>query len=108
MITSTRPKVFKALERQREGKGFSRNELKRAGSNIQEALRFRISVDPKRKTAHEHNINELKTLLNNKRATWKPKPKPQSKKPEIRKETKQTKPVNAARAKAKPKAKSKK
>ncbi len=109
MITSSpRPKIFKEPEKQREGRGFSRDELREAGSSIREALRFRICIDHKRKTAHQQNIDELKRLMTDRRASWKPKPKPESKKPEAKEEVKRAKLAKPSKAKPKPKAKSKK
>lgn len=73
-----KPKVLRRNGKQREGKGFSREELKQAGTNTAEALRLKISIDTKRKTAHEHNIVALKTLLQSRKIGSKPKRKPKS------------------------------
>ena len=63
MEKTHRPKVLKKGGRQREGKGFSRNELKKAGSNPKEALRLKIPLDIKRRTIHEENVETVKKLL---------------------------------------------
>jgi ribosomal protein L13E len=77
-MTTTRPKVLKNDAKQRFGRGFSREELKKAESNLKEALRFGLPVDTKRKTAHEENIASVKTLLQEKKPASKPK-KPRKK-----------------------------
>lgn len=79
-MTIARPRVLKAREKQRDGKGFSREELKKAGTNMTEALKLRIPLDPRRKTAHEENIEAVKAFVAQKKAEQKPKKKP--KKPE--------------------------
>jgi ribosomal protein L13E len=73
-----KPKVLRRNGKQREGKGFSREELKQAGTNTAEALKLKIPIDTKRKTAHEHNIEALKTLLQSRKIDSKPKGKPKS------------------------------
>lgn len=73
-----KPRVLRKNGKQREGKGFSREELKQAGTNTAEALRFKIPIDTKRKTAHEHNIVALKSTLQNRKTGSKPKRKPKS------------------------------
>ncbi|MEM3626491.1 MAG: ribosomal protein L13e [Candidatus Bathyarchaeia archaeon] len=61
-----KPKVFKKNGRQRHGKGFSKEELKRAGLSFTEALKLGIPIDYRRKTAHEENINVIKSFLEGK------------------------------------------
>lgn len=46
--------------KEREGKGFSPDELKEAGLTAADARKLGIRIDRKRKTAHEENINTLK------------------------------------------------
>jgi ribosomal protein L13E len=77
-MTTTRPKVLKNDGKQRFGRGFSREELKKAESNLKEALRFGLPVDTKRKTAHKENIAAVKTFLQEKKPASKPK-KPRKK-----------------------------
>lgn len=49
--------------RVREGKGFSKGELREAGIDFKQALRLKIPIDLKRKTKHEDNIKTLKQHL---------------------------------------------
>jgi len=80
-MTELRARVQKKAEKQRSGRGFSREELKKAGTNPKEALRFHIPIDPRRKTAHEENIETVKILLKDKKdkkTASKPKKKPKS------------------------------
>jgi large subunit ribosomal protein L13e len=79
-MTIANARVFKAREKQRDGKGFSRDELKKAGTNMTDALKLKIPLDPRRKTAHEENIEAVKAFVAQKKAEQKPKKKP--KKPE--------------------------
>ena len=55
-----KPKILKADGKQRDGKGFSLNELKEAGMNRADAKRLKIPVDLRRKTAHPENSAALK------------------------------------------------
>jgi large subunit ribosomal protein L13e len=73
-----KPKVFKKGGKQRRGKGFSREELKKAGLSLREALRFGISVDSRRRTVHEENVEVVKTFLESRKAKSKPKGKSKS------------------------------
>jgi ribosomal protein L13E len=74
LVTATRPKVFKNDGKQRLGRGFSREELKKAGSSLKEAVRLGLPVDEKRKTAHDENVAAAKTSLQERRPASKPKP----------------------------------
>lgn len=80
-MIAAEPRVFKAREKKRGGKGYSREELKKAGTNMNEALKLRIPLDPRRKTAHEENIEAVKTFIAQKKAERKPR-KQKPKKPE--------------------------
>ena len=63
-----------------EGKGFSLDELKKAGSSLTEAVKLRIAVDPRRRTVHDENVEVLKPVLDAKRAAVRAKkPKVKSK-----------------------------
>lgn len=77
MITA-RPKVFRKAGKQRYGKGFSREELKRTGLSLKEALKFGIPVDSRRKTAHEENVKAVNTFLESKKAESKSRGKSKS------------------------------
>ncbi|MDH7564043.1 MAG: ribosomal protein L13e [Candidatus Bathyarchaeota archaeon] len=65
------PTILKKDEKKRHGKGFSRGELRKAGLSIAEAVRFKIRVDPRRKTAHEENIETLKAFFEEKKKSAK-------------------------------------
>ncbi len=47
----------------RKGKGFSRGELRDAGVDPKQALKFGIPIDPRRRTKHEENVKMLKRHL---------------------------------------------
>ena len=72
-MPTTRPKVFKNDGKQRFGRGFSREELKKAGSSLKEAVKLGLLVDDKRKTVHDQNVEAAKTFLQERRPTSKPK-----------------------------------
>ena len=72
------PKVFKTGGKQRRGRGFSREEIRKAGSSTPEALRLGVPVDFKRRTAHEENVEALKTFLTGRKAAAKPRRKTKS------------------------------
>ncbi len=74
-----RPKIIREQGKQRDGRGFSRMELKKSGLNLQEAVRMKLSLDQRRKTAHEHNIEAIKAFVVKMKAEAKPKPKPEPK-----------------------------
>jgi ribosomal protein L13E len=77
MIT-VKSKVFRKAGKQRYGKGFCREELKRAGLSLKEALKLGIPVDSRRKTAHEENVKAVKTFLESKKAEYKSRGKSKS------------------------------
>ncbi len=70
--------VSKQTGKQRRGRGFSRNELKEASTNIKEALKLHVPVDSRRKSAHEDNVKALKAFLQANKPARKPKAKPKS------------------------------
>lgn len=45
------------------GRGFSRSELKKAGLTVEQAKKFKIPIDLRRKTVYEDNLNMLKKFL---------------------------------------------
>jgi ribosomal protein L13E len=74
-MMTTKPKIFKKDGKQRPGKGFSQEELKKADLSLKEALKSGIPIDSRRRTAHEHNIKAVKALLEDKKAKTKPRRK---------------------------------
>ena len=85
-----KPIILKPNGKQREGRGFSLEELKKAGLNKTEATRIGIPTDPRRKTAHDENVEAIKAYAEKKKAEAKPKkPKPE---PETKKKPKSQKP----------------
>jgi ribosomal protein L13E len=58
-----RPIVRKKNGRVREGKGFSKGELREVGIDSKQALRLKISIDLRRETKHEDNVKTLKQYL---------------------------------------------
>jgi len=77
MIT-LQPKVFKKGGKKRYGKGFSRDELKKAGINVRKALNLNLPIDVRRRTVHQENIEILKTFLQSQKTKPKLKGKPKS------------------------------
>jgi hypothetical protein len=75
VTTITRPKVFKNDGKERFGRGFSREELKKAGSSLKEAVKLGLPVDNKRKTSHDKNVEDAKAFVKDRRLAFKPKPK---------------------------------
>jgi ribosomal protein L13E len=70
-MTTTRPKVFKKHGERRFGKGFSLGELKKAGMNFKEVKELGIPTDPRRRTAHEENIEIIKVFLRDRKTVSK-------------------------------------
>lgn len=60
--------VTKRNGRTRRGKGFSRDELKEAGTNPTQALKSGIPIDLRRKTKHKENVKILKQYLRSSRS----------------------------------------
>jgi len=75
-----KPVIFKSGGKQRSGRGFSAEELEKAGLNLAEAKRLEIPVDKRRKTVYDQNVEAVKVYVETKKAEAKPKPKPQLKK----------------------------
>jgi ribosomal protein L13E len=73
-----KPKIVRKGGKQREGKGFSRDELKKAATSFAEALKLGIPIDRMRKTAHDENVEAVKAFLATARAASKPKGKSKS------------------------------
>jgi ribosomal protein L13E len=74
-----KPKILKPDERQRQGRGFSREELKKAGVNLQEARTIELPIDMRRRTAHDDNVEAVKVFAAAEKAKRVPKPKPEAK-----------------------------
>jgi ribosomal protein L13E len=62
-MVTIEPRVFDSNKKQRRGRGFSREEIRKAGLTPQQALKHGIIVDYKRKTGHDENVEALKALL---------------------------------------------
>jgi ribosomal protein L13E len=75
-----KPKIHRTDGKERNGRGFSLEELKKAGLNKAEAKKLEIPVDKRRKTAHEQNVQKIKSYAKKKKAEIKPKPQPKTKK----------------------------
>ncbi len=78
-MIATKARVIKRQGKQRNGRGFSRNELKKAGTNPTEALKLHIPLDQKRRTIHEENVTNIKTILTASKKPSKPKKKKRTK-----------------------------
>jgi len=74
-----KPQILKPDEKQRLGRGFSREELKKAGLNLQEARLIELPIDMRRRTAHDENVEAVKAYAAMEKAKRKPKPKPETK-----------------------------
>jgi ribosomal protein L13E len=74
-----KPKILKPDGKQRSGRGFSRDEIGKAGLNSAEAVRLGLPVDSRRKTAHDENVEVVKAYAEKAKAKAKPKPKPKPK-----------------------------
>ena len=74
-----KPQILKPDERQRLGRGFSREELKKAGVNLQEARLIELPIDMRRRTAHDGNVEAVKAYAATEKAKRKPKPKHETK-----------------------------
>lgn len=56
-----KPMIVSQTGKRRSGKGFSPDEIKEAGLNNGDVRRLGISVDRKRRTSREENIETLKS-----------------------------------------------
>lgn len=83
-----KPKILKPDGKQRSGRGFSPEELKKADLNPAEARKLELPVDRRRKTAHDQNVEAIKAYVEKKKAEAKPKQKPQ---PQPKKKAKKSK-----------------
>jgi ribosomal protein L13E len=71
-----KPQIFKPDEKKHVGRGFSREELKKAGVNLQEARRIELPIDFRRRTAHDENVEAVKTYAAQEKAKPKNAAKP--------------------------------
>jgi ribosomal protein L13E len=78
-MISIKPIIFKKDGKKRCGKGFSREELKKARLSLREALKLSIPIDSRRKTIHEENVNTIKKFLKSKKKASKPRKRRKSK-----------------------------
>ena len=74
-----KPKILNPKGKQRSGRGFSRNEIEKAGLNATEASKAGLPVDFRRKTAHEENVEVVKAYMEKVKAEAKPKSKSKAK-----------------------------
>jgi len=59
-------KVQSAVQKKggtKEGRGFSRGELREVGVDLKQALKLGMPIDLRRKTKHEENVKALKQHL---------------------------------------------
>jgi ribosomal protein L13E len=56
-----KPQILKPNEKKRVGRGFSRGEVQKAGVNLAVARAIELPVDMRRRTAHDENIEAIKT-----------------------------------------------
>ncbi|OGD45155.1 hypothetical protein A3K79_02200 [Candidatus Bathyarchaeota archaeon RBG_13_46_16b] len=77
-MSTEQSRVLKQDGKQREGRGFSRGELAKAGSHMKEALKLHIPLDPRRKTVHDENVEILLKLLETRKPTVKTEKKSKS------------------------------
>jgi ribosomal protein L13E len=75
-----KPKILKPGGKQRKGRGFSRDEIGKAGLDAAEAAKLGLPVDCRRKTAHDENVEAVKAYVKKAKAEAKPKPKAEAKK----------------------------
>ena len=74
-----KPLVFKRDGRKRYGRGFSLEELKKAGVNLGEASKLGIPADFRRRTFHKENVSVIKKFLKTKKKIPKSRKKGTSK-----------------------------
>lgn len=57
--------IFTKNQKLRRGRGFSRNELKKAGLGLRQAHLKGLPTDSRRRTAHAENVKLIKRYLKN-------------------------------------------
>ena len=55
--------MFKKDGKSKEGRGFSKEELRKVALDFKKALKLGIPVDSKRRTVHEENVEALKEYV---------------------------------------------
>jgi large subunit ribosomal protein L13e len=75
-----KPEISKKEGKKRSGRGFSIEELEKAGLTLTDARRLEIPADKRRKTVHDWNIEVVKAYVEKVKAADKPKKKTQPKK----------------------------
>ncbi len=75
-----KPKINKKDGKQRSGRGFSVEELRKAKLTLAEAKRLEIPLDKRRTTFHDWNVEVLKAYVRRAKAEAKPKQKSRLKK----------------------------
>ena len=78
-MMTTRPSISRKNGKQRLGRGFSSQELKKAGLSFKEALKLGVPVDLRRRTDHEKNIDLIKEFLESIKKAAEPKKRRKSK-----------------------------
>ena len=78
-----KPIILKPNGKQKSGRGFSPDELAKAGVNRLQARQMGLSVDYRRRTAHDDNIASLKAHAEKAKVESDAKPKA-AKKPETK------------------------
>jgi len=71
--------VYKKSGKKRSGRGFSREELKKAGISLKQALRIGLPVDIRRRTVHDENVKLVKQQLQSLKPVKKRVSKPKKK-----------------------------
>jgi large subunit ribosomal protein L13e len=54
--------VLKKNGKPRKGKGFSREELRKAGLSLREALKSGVPIDIRRRTIHKENVKAVRSF----------------------------------------------
>ena len=70
-----KPKILKPNGKQREGRGFSRGEIGKAGLVVAEAAKLGLPVDCRRQTVHDENVEIVKAYVEKQKAEAKKKSK---------------------------------
>ena len=69
--------ILKPDGKKRDGKGFSKSEIQKAGLDAVTARKMGLPVDPRRKSMHDENVEAVKAHAAKEKA--KPKPAPKAK-----------------------------